>query len=189
MNSLVVKLPATLPETYIALVGAPRTVNSALVPLEACRQAIADLNAALEPCADGDALKVTELLLGSYPRHAVADPEIYTRAMKSVLARYPRSIGFAAVDALTLKCKFMPTRAELREELEALAEPVRLALASARWMAKEHARRQAEADNERAIEASKAAFREKHGGKSPLEVLGPMFSAEEPTTTTTTEDD
>ena len=187
MNSLVVKLPATAPETYHALVGAPRTVNSALVPLEACRQAIADLAAALEPCADGDAIKVTELLLGSYPRHAVADPEIYTRAMKSVLARYPRSLGFAAVDNLTLKCKFMPTRAELAEELEALADPVRQALASARWMAKEHQRRRDEAANEAAIEEGKRRFREKHGGKSPLEVLGPMFSAEEPKSTTTEE--
>lgn len=184
MNELIVKLPATAPEIYAALVHAPRTVNSALVPLSACRQAVTDLNSALEPCNDDGAIKAAQLLVGSYPRHAIADPEIYARAIKSVLAKYPHAIAMAAIDNLTLKCKWVPTRAEVYEECEALTVPVREALASARWMAKEHGRRREEAENDAAIEASKARFRAEHGGKSPLEVLGPMFSAEEPATTT-----
>lgn len=180
MTSLALTVPSLTDEQFSTLVTLPRTANTQLIPLDVARQALAEMASMLEPSTNDDAVRVTALLIGSYPKHSIDDPEIYTRAMKSVLAKYPRAIGFAAVDALTLRCKFIPTRAELFEELERQVKPLREAQASARWVAKEHARRQAEADNERTIEASKAAFREKHGGKSPLEVLGAKFSAEEP---------
>lgn len=172
---------------FATLLAAPRTINTALLPLDTVKSAIAALNTALEPIGNTDeAVKVTALLVGSYPRHAVDDPEIYTRAIKSVFAKHPRAAAMAAIDALTLRLKFIPTRAEVSEELERLTKPINDALASARWMAKEHARRADEAANERAIEASKAAFREKHGGKSVLEVLsdgGIKFAADEPNKT------
>lgn len=187
MNSLVVKLPGTSPDIYRALVGAPRTVNSALVPLEACRQAVTDLSTAVEPCGDVQALKATELLVGSYSQHKAANPEIYARSIRSVFARYPHAVCMAAIDSLTLRLRWFPERADVFEECERHMKPMLEALSSARWMAGEHARRREEAENDAAIEASKAAFREKHGGKSPLEVLGPMFSAEEPKSTTTKE--
>jgi hypothetical protein len=183
MNSVIVKLPTTSSETFVALLNAPRTSNGALVPLDACRQAVADLTAAVEPCGDTQALKATELLVGSYSQHKAANPEIYARAIRSVFARYPHAVCMAAVDSLTLRLRWFPERADVFEECERHMKPLLEALSSARWMAGEHARRREEAENDAAIEASKAAFREKHGGKSPLEVLGPMFSAEEPATT------
>lgn len=186
-TSLALTVPSLSSDQFLELTTLARTSNSPLIPIDTVRQALVEMASMLEPATNDDAVKITALLIGSYPRHVVDDPEIYTRAMKSVMAKYPRAVGFAAVDALTLKCKFIPTRAELFEELERQVKPLREAQASARWMANEHARRKAEAENERAIEASKAAFRAKHGGKSPLEVLGAKFSAEEPKSTTTEE--
>ena len=179
-NSLALRVPSLADGQFDALIGASRAINSALLPVDVVHQAAIELAAALEPAVNDDAVKITALLIGSYPKHAVDDPDIYTRAMKSVVAEYPRAVGFAAVDALTRKCKFIPTRAELFEELERQVAPLRQAKASADWMAREHDRRAQLEREEREIEEGKRRFREAHGGKSPLEVLGARFSAEEP---------
>ena len=142
-----------------------------LVPDSDVRAVQADLDRAIQPCSETDAAKIAGLLVGSYPKHLIAEPEIYTRAMVSLLAEYPASVGARAVDIVTRKCKFMPTRAEVCEELDALMRKLQWAKFVADRTSAERDRRKQEIREGVEREAARRMFREKHGGKSPLDVL------------------
>lgn len=133
-----------------------------------------ELDAAMKPATLGQAAQVAKLLVGSYPRHAIAEPEIYAVAMATLLSDYPADVGADAVDALTRKCKFMPTRAELAEELDAIMGRLRWAQFIAEQTERERKRREDEAATAARVANERAAFLVKHGGKSPLQVLADM---------------
>lgn len=63
-------------------------------------------------CGVETATKLARVLLGSYPREP-HEPEIYTRAIVSVLAEQPLEIAKKAVDVVTRRLQFLPTRADL----------------------------------------------------------------------------
>ena len=142
-----------------------------LIPRAELPPIIAGLDEATHPANMDQAKRAAEVLLGSYPRHAVDDPEIYSRGIVSVLNRFPSHVGAKAVDNLTLKSKFLPTRAELNEQCEAIMGEINAARAIARRMVEEHDRRENEQREQAEREASRKAFRDKHGDKTPLEVL------------------
>lgn len=60
-------------------------------------------------------------LLGSYPLGRATNPEIYIAAVTAVLADYPASVIAKVthpVHGIPSKCKFLPTIAELKENLD-----------------------------------------------------------------------
>lgn len=63
-------------------------------------------------CGVETATKLARVLLGSYPREP-HEPEVYTRAIVSVLAEQPLEIAKRAVDVVTRRLQFLPTRADL----------------------------------------------------------------------------
>lgn len=148
-----------------------RAESMALIPLAELPVIIAGLDEATQPAQIEQAKRAAEILLGSYPRHAVDDPEIYSRGIVSVLNKFPAYIGAKAVDNLTLKSKFLPTRAELNEQCEAIMGELNAARAIARRMVQEHERRDQEQRDDAQRKANRKAFRDKHGDKTPMEVL------------------
>jgi hypothetical protein len=69
-------------------------------------------------CGIETATKLARVLIGSYPKEP-HEPEVYTRAIISVLAEQPLEIAKKAVDRVTRALKFLPTRADI---CEAIAE-------------------------------------------------------------------
>lgn len=118
-----------------------------------------------------NSVELSKLLIGSYPRHMVDDAAVYSRGIVSVLENYPPFVGARAIDELTLKSKFMPTRAELNDHCLIHMNKIRSSMHIANMMLKEHDRRDAEASMRLEREKSREEFRLKHGDKSPLEVL------------------
>jgi len=148
-----------------------RMESMALIAKSELPAIITGLDEITQPANVEQAKRAAEILLGSYPRHAVDDPEIYSRGIVSVLNKFPAHIGAKAVDNLTLKSKFLPTRAELNEHCEAIMGELNAARAIARRMLEEHDRREKEQREEAERAKSRQAFRDKHGDKSPMEVL------------------
>jgi hypothetical protein len=145
--------------------------DAILVPRDDMPALLAELKRCMTPCADSDASKLSELLFGSYPNHKVADPDAYSRGVVSILAEYPLTVAARAVDLVSRKCKFLPTRAELFEECERLMGQLRWALFVAEQTDQERKRRRDEWEDRMAAERSRQAFLERHNGKSPLDVL------------------
>lgn len=161
MNDLMIAPSWGLDERHAAALRAAaapgrRAEQWDLLPVSVLASIPAAVAAASEPAAQDQAARTAKALLGSYPRHAVEDPEIYSRAIVSVLQRFPPHIGARAVDALTLRCKFMPTRAELFVECEKLMAELRRTGAIATAMLQEHERR-AQAEREAAERAESRA--------------------------------
>ena len=78
---------------------------------------ISESHATLTPftrkgCGIETATKLARVLLGSYPKEP-HEPEIYTRAVVSVLAEQPPDIARQAVDRVTRELRFLPTRADI----------------------------------------------------------------------------
>jgi len=72
---------------------------------------------AIPPMGLSKAAQQVKVLVGSYPREP-HDAPTYVAAMTQVIAEYPESVGREAIDRLTRRCKFAPTRAEMLEVLE-----------------------------------------------------------------------
>jgi len=124
-------------------------VNEPLPPIEICRAVIDAPRIA--PAGNEAATKLFKILLGSYPERKVNDPEIYARAIVSILAEHSVAIGAKAIDRLTRRSKFYPTRAELAEACADLAGEDNRRRAVAGAMLRAHHRR---ADEERSRAAS-----------------------------------
>ena len=63
------------------------------------------------------AAKLAHILIGSYPSREVHDREVYSRAIISVFMEHSFETGHKAVDHITRRLRFLPTRADVVEEL------------------------------------------------------------------------
>jgi hypothetical protein len=104
-----------------------------LIPVAACRAIIAEIDAASRLASPEVAAQLCTLLVGSYPAREVMDAKIFVRVFSATFEEFPADIGLNAVDTLTRRSKWLPTRAELVEMLEDLQKR------------RHHARRVAEA--------------------------------------------
>lgn len=112
------------------------------------------------PCDAADAASFARQLLGLYPSRDLNDPEIYAKAMTSLLAAYPRDFVKRVcnpVTGLPSRLKFIPTLAEVREALDAEALRRARIAANARYVLDQAAKRAAEAEEE-------ARFNARHPG-------------------------
>lgn len=142
-----------------------------LVPADALKRVKAELVLAHKPCDPDEAVKFSAMLVGAYPKHTIDEPAIYTRGIVSLFAEYPPSVAASAVDLLTRKCRFIPTRAEVFEECEKLMGKLRWAQFVADRTADEGKRRRQAFEDAAAAEHSRREFLLRHNGKSPLDVL------------------
>lgn len=173
-NEIALPSKTTLDRGAVVLVLKQRGLRAEsweLIPRSELPSIISGLDEATEPANMDQAKRAAEVLLGSYPRHTVDDPKIYSRGMVSVLNKFPAHVGAKAVDKLTLKSKFLPTRAEINEQCEAIMGEINAARAIARRMMEEHDRREEEQRKQAERAANRKAFRDKHGDKSPMDVL------------------
>ena len=63
------------------------------------------------------AAKLAHILIGSYPKREFHDAKVYSRAIVSVFMEHLFEVGHKAVDNITRRLKFLPTRADVVEEL------------------------------------------------------------------------
>lgn len=72
------------------------------------------------------AVKATERLLGFYPQSPASDPQVFMSGVAMLLANYPANVVEASLSPLSgipSKFKFMPSIAELKEDLESRLPP------------------------------------------------------------------
>lgn len=118
--------------------------HSALVPATELEAVIFEVDGMNSIMPDAEiALTMAKNLIGAYPNERAKDPITYVNAMVTVLAKYPRDIGWKAIDELTLESEFPPTRAELNKACSALLGKRNDMKRAAQAQLVEHARRAA----------------------------------------------
>lgn len=81
----------------------------------------------LRNCKRVGATERSLILIGCYRKTDAGDPEVYQRAVISVLMRYPESIAIAVTEPATgipSRLKWLPAIAEIVEACEMLMEPI-----------------------------------------------------------------
>ena len=123
------------------------------------------------PSGRDEAAKLAQLLIGSFPRHQVDDPAIYARALVSVLAEYPRWCAIEAIDRITRASHYLPARSDVAKACEAVMEPVREISRVAQVAIDNAEKRARKAADDAMRQADREDFQQRHGSKSPLDVL------------------
>jgi len=138
----------------------PRQVDryTHLIPEDDARAAIAEIEAVAVPMGVEAAKHQAKVLIGSYPHPTVDEPEIYGRAIVSILADVPAEIGKIAVDHLTRALRFLPTRAEVVDECNELVSQRKLAIWVAEKHLAEHARRREERERDEVLRKERMAL-------------------------------
>lgn len=160
--------------TFNALTRASRsTLEHVPIPpineLVTAERALLD---AMTPCDEPQAAVANaRSLLGLYPNARADDPKTYVRGIAGALGMFPRAVQGAAINGVTLKCKYTPTRAEVYAECEAIMARLRVAHRMALMLMDEQRRRDERRANLARIEAERTEFLKLHGNKSPLQVL------------------
>ncbi len=106
----------------------------------------------LRPAGPERAAEWAKILTGSYPTARPPEPEIYARAIISVLAECPADLGPVVVDRITRRSKWLPSRAEVAEAVEEVVTERRAEYSRMRRALAEHERRKAQAALEAQIE-------------------------------------
>ena len=120
-----------------------------MIPVAACQAVISEIEVWDTPCGIGIAKASARILIGTYPSRQVNDPEIYSKAIVSVLAEYPAEVCRDAVDRVTRELKFLPTRNEVLTMLSKVRAETTRYIFRAREVLKAHERRQEALDYER----------------------------------------
>lgn len=139
-----------------------------------CRAVIAALPEPV-PASERAALKCAEQLIGNWPWLASTkqDLRVYTSSITTIFAAHSLEAAkhiLHPVHGLVGQIDRPPAPAELNRALHAHDNRTRYAAHAAKWMIEEAARRREAEERERQGAIARAAFREKHNGKSLLEV-------------------
>jgi hypothetical protein len=98
--------------------AAPITGQTKLARADVCEAVIGQYGKAMKPCGTVEGSALGFMLLGHYPAREVFDAKVYAQGIQSAFAEYPKDVGMEAIDAVTRRLKFLPTRAEVFEALE-----------------------------------------------------------------------
>jgi hypothetical protein len=137
--------------------------NDRLIPRQSCQAIIAEIDAANMPAIKPIAARLTKLLLGAWPSRELNDPEIFTSILSLTFGAYPGDVGLAAVDALTRKSKWLPTRCDLIEALDEAMVPRQYAV----HVVRQHLKRHDELDRERDHQREQLAARQRRYQAEP----------------------
>lgn len=152
--------------------GGRITPTTSLISENALTVIVAELEALCVPTTPERGVEWARFLTGCYPTFKAHDPKVYVRAISSLFAETPEDLCQIGVDRMSRSFKFPPSRAEVHEVLEGLRRERQGKVAIALAMQREHARRRAELEEEKRRIESRRKWREMHGDKSPLEVIG-----------------
>lgn len=125
--------------------------HSQLLPVSSCQAVLSELAAPKPNASQDESAQMGKMLVGCYPQRLPEDLPTYALAIQTAFAMFPAEIGWEAANDVTLKCKFMPSRAEVFEALQAASARRTLAIYRARSVLLEHARRKTEAEREAKI--------------------------------------
>jgi hypothetical protein len=137
--------------------------NDRLMPRSSCHSLLAEIEVANVPAPKPVAARLTKLLLGAWPSRDLTDPEIFASVLSLTFASYPGDVGLQAVDALTRKSKWLPTRCDLIEALDEAMLPRRYAV----HVVEKHLERHAELDRDREAEEKHMEERRKRYVNEP----------------------
>ena len=144
------------------------SITGALADVDFCRRIIEQLKAENVPCGLAEASRIGELITAAYPRMNPHSPDEYAKLICATIARFPKPVALEAMDRMTERMKFLPSRADVAEYLnEVMGERAKLARAAKAHLA-EHQRRREEAGGERMRAESRAALKA---------TLGPAWDA------------
>jgi hypothetical protein len=135
------------------------TMNGPLLDHYLCAALVqaSDQIARLPNATEEEAIKLSEILVGAYPKRDVNDPIIYARAIKSAFLEFSTEIGKEAIDRMTRSLKFLPTRADLFEVLGIVKTQSQICGSVGRVHLTEHARRDAVAKRDATLAAEREA--------------------------------
>lgn len=148
------------------------------VALDDCRAVIAGIDNRPEPTRD-EAKRLTRHLLAKWPWLAKTDQDlrVYMADTAALFAAFSLDAAKHALDPVNgpaWERHMPPSPGALREALAAFDDRRRAAVASAKWLIAESARRAEEAAFDAKIEADRASFKERNGGKTMQQVLQEM---------------
>ncbi|MEG9884804.1 MAG: hypothetical protein V6Z86_09390 [Hyphomicrobiales bacterium] len=150
--------PVTRRDWTVRVDGATR-----LIPENDCRAIIKEVEAAMMPTSEDTAKAQGRVLVGSYPARAVNDYDVYIRAITSILMEYPADIGRSAIDELTRRLKWLPTRADVYEECEKHMRERKYIRDVAIAHLEGHEKRRKAAEEDERLKREHKAFRQKWG--------------------------
>lgn len=146
--------------------------TQALLPQDRLQAIIATTDDLINAKASEEkATELAKILIGCYPRANVENPDVYIRGIRTVMEKFPAAIVSRAVDTITMNNKFLPTRAEVHDALAAEMGEIIKTKTRADMMRREGERRAKEAEEQAERAKSRQEFRDKHGDKSPMDVL------------------
>ena len=112
-----------------------------VIPVQDCHRALRELEPALVPATQNVAKRLGALLIAAYPERAMVDADTYMQFIIATFSQFPHDIGVIAIDRLTLKLTFLPSRAELYAELFRLMDDRLYAQHECKRQLEEHAKR------------------------------------------------
>lgn len=135
------------------------TMNGPLIDAYICASLVeaSERIARLPLSSEEEAIRLSEVLVGAYPKREVNDPTIYARAIKSVFLEFSTEIAKEAINRITLSLKFLPTRADLFEVLTNVKAQSQICGSVGRVHLTEHARRDTVAAHEAMIKEERKA--------------------------------
>jgi hypothetical protein len=151
--------------------GGRITPTTLLISENALPAIVSELEALCVPTTPERGVEWARFLTGCYPTFKAHDPKVYVRAISSLFAETPEDLCRIGVDRMSRSFKFPPSRAEVHEVLEELRRERMGKIAIAKAMQREHARRREEAQEAERRAEERRKWREKHGDKSPLDVV------------------
>lgn len=119
----------------------PLATNAKLIPLGDCNAIIAEMTAALAGMTASQATAMARKLMGAYPARAVNDAKTFAEFSALAFSRCPLDLGRDVIAQLTARLVFLPTCADITEEVQAVTRDRRTALAVARIHMAEHSSR------------------------------------------------
>lgn len=129
------------------------TMNETLISPTSCRSILDNVTLG-QPASLEQAKRCAEILISTYPRNSTDQPEVYARAVISILQEHAPDIGAEAVDAVTRERYTIPSRADLNRACLKISSDRSAARATAERHLIEHERRSAEEDRRAEAEAS-----------------------------------
>ena len=149
----------------------PIASNDHLLRRDVLLLAVSEVEKLSAPCGPDSGKRWAKTLVGAYPAREMNSPEIFMHAIAADFAEFHDLVCREAFVKITRNCKFLPSRAEVFQTLTQIKGRLNGVKIRAQKQLELHDARALETDREIKIAASKAAFRQKHGDKSPLEVL------------------
>ena len=145
--------------------------NSPRLHSEIAAKIVEEIDASLRVSGINQAAETVFVLFGMFPEHKVPEPEIYQKGVKAQFQMYPPDIQKASIAVMVKKFKRLPTVNHVKETLQAIKTERLRFRSNALAHCALNDEIQAELKREQQRVQEQQEFRQKHGGKTLIEVL------------------